>query len=117
MLGAADRVPYLLLHDGLLTPIFAALVLGLALGDGALARGLGAPAIVTLGEASYALYILHVPAWMAAHNAAGRLWGPTVADGPAFVALFLVALVAASVACFRFVEVPARRRIRAALES
>jgi peptidoglycan/LPS O-acetylase OafA/YrhL len=52
VLAAADRLPYLLLHDGLLTPVFAALIFGLAFDEGALARALGAPAIVALGEAS-----------------------------------------------------------------
>src|SRR5262249_55110929 len=61
VLGLGDRLPELLLHDGLLAPLFAVLVYGLACGGGLLGRLLAAPVLVRLGEASYALYILHVP--------------------------------------------------------
>jgi peptidoglycan/LPS O-acetylase OafA/YrhL len=51
-------------RDGaLLAPWFALLVLRLARGRGLVARVLALPAMVMLGEASYALYILQDPLW------------------------------------------------------
>jgi peptidoglycan/LPS O-acetylase OafA/YrhL len=113
VLAVSDRVPYVLLHSGLLTPIFAALILGLAFDEGPLARVLRGRAVVMLGEASYALYILHVPVFILAKKAAAPFAAPGVEETPAFAAAFFVAVVAISVACFRWIEVPARARLRA----
>src|SRR5436853_4220175 len=63
MLGPGSALPYLLLHNGLVDPLFALLIYSLASGEGPLAALLSLPAMVVLGEASYALYIVHIPLW------------------------------------------------------
>jgi peptidoglycan/LPS O-acetylase OafA/YrhL len=55
--------PMLLLHDGLLFPIFGCIILGLASGNNLITQALSLPFLVLLGEASYALYLLHIPIW------------------------------------------------------
>jgi len=50
-----------MLHNGLLSPVYAALIVSLARGGDPLSKLLSHPALVLLGESSYATYILHVP--------------------------------------------------------
>ena len=56
-------LPGPLVRDGALAPWFALTVLRLARGGGWAARALGSRSMVSLGEASYALYILQEPLW------------------------------------------------------
>jgi peptidoglycan/LPS O-acetylase OafA/YrhL len=59
----SERVPYLFLHNGALLPLFAAVIVHNSFGaDGA--GWLARPWAIVLGNASYALYILHLPAWI-----------------------------------------------------
>jgi peptidoglycan/LPS O-acetylase OafA/YrhL len=53
-----DHLPFVVLHNGLLIPFFAFIVLGLS-EPSWLARLLSTPFLVLLGEASYALYLVH----------------------------------------------------------
>ena len=53
-----DRVPYILMHGGLLVPLFAALVVGLS-GQNIFAAFFAWKPIELLGQASYALFLLH----------------------------------------------------------
>lgn len=48
-----------LAHSGSAAPGFAAVILTVALGRGALARLRAVPALVLLGEISYSVYLLH----------------------------------------------------------
>lgn len=61
-----DRVPSILLHNGLLDPLFAVLIYRPAAGTGPIARVLSWRPLVVLGEASYSIYILQSPVfiWM-----------------------------------------------------
>ncbi len=52
------HVPYILMHGGLLVPLFAALTIGLS-GQNAIASAFSWRPIVLLGEASYCLFLLH----------------------------------------------------------
>jgi peptidoglycan/LPS O-acetylase OafA/YrhL len=54
----AESLPYILVHGGLLTPLFAAIILGLA-GPGPLASIFSWRPLVAVGAATYALYLLH----------------------------------------------------------
>ena len=47
-------------------PVYGCVILGFALAGGALARWLSSGVVVFLGNASYSMYILHMPiyAWM-----------------------------------------------------
>jgi peptidoglycan/LPS O-acetylase OafA/YrhL len=55
---AVSRVPYILMHGGLLVPLFAALVIGLS-GRNPIAAVFSWRPIVLLGQASYCLFLLH----------------------------------------------------------
>lgn len=55
---AVDRVPYILMHGGLLLPLFATLVVGLS-GQNIFASIFAWKPIELLGQASYALFLLH----------------------------------------------------------
>ncbi len=60
-------VPYAIIHDGLLMPLFGCIILGLA-GKNPLARALGVRPLVFVGEASYCLYLLHFNFWNLIHD-------------------------------------------------
>lgn len=110
-----DRIPYTLLHNGTLLPLFAVLIWGLMLGEGPLHRGLACRPLTTLGDASYALYILEVPLFQWLVLLGGRRYGYGGPDAP-FTAVALLAIIAAAVVLRRFYEKPAQPRLRALLE-
>lgn len=108
VLATGGRLPFALLHNGLLAPAFALLVVGLGAGGGALARLLGSRPLHALGEASYALYILHVPVYLwSLHRLPFIELG--LPHGWPGVALYLVLVTLLSVAVRQRVEEPARR--------
>lgn len=59
------------IHDGLLIPVFGLLIVAYASGNESLDRVFSAPFLVALGEASYAMYLVHIPIW---HFDLQRLW-------------------------------------------
>ena len=104
-----------LLQNGACLPLFGALVLGLAQGGGRLGRALSTKAMLRLGEASYAVYILQEPVWSLFSLALPPAVRAARAPGwPAFLALVVV-LVAVSFLAHRFVEVPARDWLKRSL--
>jgi peptidoglycan/LPS O-acetylase OafA/YrhL len=113
--ASTDWLPYPLCHNGLLAPLWASLVLGLATSRGRVARLLGSRPMVRLGEASFALYLLHWPLIGYHELARGflRIRQPGLSS-PAWLqaALLLVVAVLASLFVFHRVEQPARRIIR-----
>lgn len=84
-----------------LRPLNAALLIGLAFGGGMLARALSARAIVYLGKASYAMYILHVP----------MLWWFLRWHGTS-PALYLALVIGVSAVVYGVFEEPANRWLR-----
>jgi peptidoglycan/LPS O-acetylase OafA/YrhL len=98
-------------RDGLLVPVFGALILGLAWHRGPLVRVLATRPLVALGEASYALYLLHFPL----HELLVRIlrYAPVRVDagGAVFVAYLLLS-VSISLLVYRAVEAPGRRALR-----
>ena len=62
-LAASAQVPDVVLHQGVVTPLVGLLIYALAMKAGPLAALLAHPRMLMLGEASYALYILHEPLW------------------------------------------------------
>ena len=56
-----DGRPSWLNASGALTPLFALVVWSLSVEDGVVAQVLSNPRLVFLGDASYAIYILHLP--------------------------------------------------------
>jgi peptidoglycan/LPS O-acetylase OafA/YrhL len=67
ILSLGGLVPYAIVHDGLLMPLFGCIILGLS-GDNPLARGMGWGPLVFVGEASYCLYLLHFNLWNMIHD-------------------------------------------------
>ena len=65
--GAAAHVPYLFMHGGFLVPLFSLLTLGLA-GPNPISWHLLRPPLVLLGEATFALYLLHFNVYILIHN-------------------------------------------------
>ena len=86
---------------------FVALILAVASGRTWLSPLLERPWMVLLGEASYSLYIIHWSVVTVLHLKLLGDWGTPLVHAGA-----LVATVLASVACYRFVEVPWRKQLR-----
>ena len=86
---------------------FTALVLAVASGPTCLSWLLDRAWMVLLGEASYSLYIIHWPVTTFLRmDYLGQLATPAVH------ALFLAGTVVAAVGCYKFIEIPWRRRLR-----
>lgn len=83
------------------TPAYAAIILALASGPSLIGRALSTRSLVLLGEASYALYIVH---WLPLRLVGGVAWP--------VAAVSLVGTVGLSVALYRWVETPVRRWLR-----
>ena len=96
--------------------LHAAVILGLALGGGTLCRILSTRPVVYLGNTSYALYIIHLPIgmWL---NVSLRLPFMMKLSGFAFTVLWIVTVLVMSSVVFEFVESPANRFLRRALNA
>jgi peptidoglycan/LPS O-acetylase OafA/YrhL len=104
--------PKLLTHNGLLAPLFAIVIVACAVGGPATNTMLGNRASVFLGEASYAVYLLHLPIlWYYAWAARRFGWPTGVAHGQ-WVWPLLVTLVISALVHIGY-ERPLRRRINA----
>lgn len=114
-----DIVPDVLYKIVALDPLFALLVYSLAFGVGQLASFLSLPQIVLLGEASYAVYILHWPIHLWFGHIAdalplpASLWPPS---RPAPFAVYLCVVLALAVLSVRYVERPAQRALKRVFE-
>jgi peptidoglycan/LPS O-acetylase OafA/YrhL len=108
LLTLGPLMPYAIMHDGLLMPLFGCIVLGLA-GKNPLATVLGIRPLVFVGEASYCLYLLHFNLWNMLHDShiLDRL-GLTRFDPWLSYAL----LIAMAVVTLHLVEKPAQRILR-----
>ncbi len=108
ILSLGPLVPYAIIHDGLLMPLFAFIILGLA-GDNPLAHALGVRPLVFVGEASYCLYLLHFSLWNMIHNShVLEALGLSRFDPW----LSYVLLIALSLVALYFIEKPAQRKLR-----
>jgi peptidoglycan/LPS O-acetylase OafA/YrhL len=94
------------LDVGLLAPFFLLIVLTLALDTTKVSRWLSRPQLVLLGDASYALYILHVPVrWWIERGLAAM--GNPVSFGTMYY-FYMPSMIALSVAVFVWIERPLR---------
>jgi peptidoglycan/LPS O-acetylase OafA/YrhL len=103
-----DHMPYAMMHDGLLMPLFGLAILGLA-GRNIIAHFFGFAPFVAVGQASYCLYLLHFNLWDIIHRShlleISRL---TIFDP--WISYLL--LIAAALLTMKFIEKPAQAWIR-----
>ncbi len=101
------HTPYLLMHGGLMTPLFAALVLGLS-GPHAISAVFSWRPLLLVGESSYCLYLIHFNVFQLLHtyHVPERLHMAAFDPWLSYGILVLLALAA-----FHFVETPARKAI------
>lgn len=108
ILSLGSLVPYTIIHDGLLMPLFACIILGLA-GKNVLASALGVKPLVFVGEASYCLYLLHFNLWNIVHDS-GILTRLGLAKFDPWLSYALMVVMA--LAALHFIEKPAQRVLR-----
>jgi peptidoglycan/LPS O-acetylase OafA/YrhL len=104
---ASPHIPYPVLHDGLLAPAFAALIIGLALKP-AWMKWMEVKPLILLGNASYSFYLLHSFVLAAYFMPLGEL-KPYGFLGT-LIGLLLPVVVA--IAVYLLIEEPARRKLR-----
>jgi peptidoglycan/LPS O-acetylase OafA/YrhL len=106
---AVDRVPYLLMHGGFLIPMFSALVIGLS-GQNLFASVFAWKPIELLGQASYALFLLHFNFinLLRSHQIPERMHLAAYDPWVSYAATLVLAIAA-----MHFVEKPARKAILA----
>ena len=63
----ANTMPYIMVHGGLLTPLFAMIILGLS-GPSVLASLFSWEPLVAVGASTYALYLLHFNVYLLLHQ-------------------------------------------------
>jgi peptidoglycan/LPS O-acetylase OafA/YrhL len=108
VLALGSRVPYAIVHDGLLMPLFGCIILGLA-GINPLASAIGWRPLVFVGEASYCLYLLHFNLWNLIHDSHVLDWAGLSRFDPWISYMLLIAL---SVLALYAVEKPAQKQLR-----
>ena len=104
----APRVPYILVHGGLLTPVWSLVILGLA-GASPLARVFSLRPLVAVGTSTYALYLLHFNVFQLLqwHHVTERLHVSRLDPWISYVFVVLLAM-----ATRRWVEHPCQRAIQ-----
>ncbi|HEY2981597.1 MAG TPA: acyltransferase [Anaerolineales bacterium] len=113
MLIARSLVPLITesftLDVGLLSPFFLVIILCLAVDQSSLGARLNNPRLVLLGDASYALFILHVPVrWL------GERWAASAGiPNQIFIVVYWIGVIALSILVYRLFERPARDWLRA----
>jgi peptidoglycan/LPS O-acetylase OafA/YrhL len=108
MLYFGNYFPFPMMHDGLLMPFFGMTVLGLA-GRNLIARFFGLTPLVSVGQASYCLYILHFNLWdlIHRHHVMARLGLSGFEPWVSYAALVTLAILA-----MKFIEKPAQKAIK-----
>ncbi len=111
----------------ILAVLFACLVVGLAVNaagrPGLFTRFLSLSPLILLGEASYAIYIIHVPMIRYVDRLPHEMWNKIAralhlpSGGTAQAIAYLFATVGTAVAIFLFLETPSRRWLRARLKA
>ena len=104
---AVDHVPYVLMHGGLMVPLFCALVIGLS-GEHAIASVFAWKPLVLLGQTTFCLYLLHFNAMnlIRLYRLPERLHVAALDPWISYVAVLVLAFVA-----MHLVEQPARNLI------
>jgi peptidoglycan/LPS O-acetylase OafA/YrhL len=112
LLCVGDHLPYAMMHDGLLMPLFAGVVLCLA-GSNPIASFFGLLPFIAIGEASYCLYLLHFNLWTLLHDSHFLEKSGLIVFDP-WISYLL--LIIAALLTKRFIERPGRSWIIRRLE-
>ncbi len=106
------------LERALVVGSMAALILGLACGDGWIAKALSTRAMTALGDASYTLYIVQVPvacgikALLGGRGDLLAIRNMDLFQSPADFCVYLAGVVGVSLLVMRYLEKPARATLR-----
>ena len=104
-------VPFMAALVGIYSPLFALLIYGLAKQRGLVARILSTPALVFLGEISFALYLVHLTVWSMMQGF--NLEHPYIKQDSALNFLVCLSLsLAIATIFYKFIEVPYRKTLR-----
>jgi peptidoglycan/LPS O-acetylase OafA/YrhL len=100
------------IFNSILLPFFGLMIYGLACGGGPIERAFSHNWLVRLGEASYAVYLLHSPLIWWTYWVDGK--GPNLINThPAMVfVIYLIVVTAIALLVYRFIEEPARKYLR-----
>jgi peptidoglycan/LPS O-acetylase OafA/YrhL len=103
----SPHVPYLIMHGGILLPLFATLIFGLS-GTNPIASVFAWRPILVVGESSYCLYLLHFNVFILLHlyRIPQRLHVAAYDPWISYAMLVVLALIV-----YRFVENPSRKAI------
>jgi peptidoglycan/LPS O-acetylase OafA/YrhL len=113
ILCVGDRLPYVMMHDGLLMPLFGGVILCLA-GRNRIAWFFGLLPFIAIGEASYCLYLLHFNLWTMLHDSRFLEKSGLIVFDP-WISYLL--LIIAALLTKRFIERPGRGWIARRLSS
>jgi peptidoglycan/LPS O-acetylase OafA/YrhL len=108
VLVLAPHLPYAILHDGALMPLFGCIILGLA-GENIIANAFSWRPLVFIGEASYCLYLLHFNLWNLIHDSGILQRTGLIRFDPW---LSYVLLIAFALAALHLIEKPMQRLLR-----
>lgn len=97
-------------HNGMLSPLWMMILVGLSRDRSVLARVLAAGPLVLLGEIGYGMYILQRPIFGFAVELFRRY--PVTPNVTVRFMIYLVLLSLVSWACYRWIEKPAREAVR-----
>jgi len=112
ILASSHRIPYLLLQGGLLAPLFSIVIYSLACGRGMFASILSHRILMRFGEASYALYLIHMPLrWYLA--IVEKATGTQIPNTWGGLSMHIAIAVGVSIALFNLVERQSRERLQA----
>jgi peptidoglycan/LPS O-acetylase OafA/YrhL len=104
---AIKHLPYIMIHGGLLTPVFATIIIGLS-GPHPVSTFFSWKPMVELGSATYCLYLLHFNAFVLihTHHLPERLHFTRFDPWVSYIAVIALALCAR-----RFIEHPCQKAI------
>ncbi len=103
----APRIPYVLVHGGLLTPVFCCVILGLA-GQTIWARIFSWGPLVAIGSSTYCLYLLHFNMFVLIHM---HKWPERLHVARFDPWISYVAVVVFAMLARRFVEKPGQKLV------